>query len=98
MRAHAGQHVEKLDIWLAYVFGCSAVAAVLWLAFRTDNLTDQQFQILRIVLALAGGGVGAVVPGILDLTLNAGTKLALRAGGALAVFVVLYFWSPVYLP
>ncbi len=25
-----------------------------------------------------------------------GAKLALRAGGALAVFVVLYFWSPAH--
>src|SRR5438046_1584324 len=32
MRAHAGQKVEKLDIWLAFVFGCLALAAVLWLA------------------------------------------------------------------
>jgi len=96
MRTHAGQQVRKLDIWLAFVFGCLALAAVLWLAFRSDSLTDQQFEILRIVLALAGGGVGAVIPGILNLDLKAGTGLALRAGGALAVFVVLYFWSPAH--
>src|SRR3954470_3227053 len=96
MRTHAGQQVGKLDIWLAFVFGCLALAAVLWLAFRNDSLNDQQFEILRIVLALAGGGIGAVIPGILNLTLKAGTRLALRAGGALAVFVVLYFWSPAH--
>src|SRR3954465_4721070 len=96
MRPPAPPQVGKLDIWLAFVFGCLALAAVLWLAFRSDSLSNQQFEILRIVLALAGGGVGAVVPGILNLTVNAGTKLALRAGGALAVFVVLYFWSPAH--
>jgi hypothetical protein len=47
-------------------------------------------------LALAGGGVGAVIPGFLDVSMKVGTKLALRAGGALAVFVVLYFWSPAH--
>ena len=96
MSAHAGRQIGKLEIWLAFVFGCLALAAVLWLAFRSDSLNDQQFEILRIVLALAGGGVGAVIPGFLDLTLKAGTRLALRAGGALAVFVVLYFWSPAH--
>src|SRR3954466_3607184 len=96
MRTHAGRQVGKLDIWLAFVFGCLALAAVLWLAFRSDSLSNQQFEILRIVLALAGGGVGAVVPGFLDLHLKAGARLALRAGGALAVFVVLYFWSPAH--
>jgi hypothetical protein len=69
---------------------------MLWLAFREHNLSNQQFEILRIVLALAGGGVVAVFPGFLDVTLKSGTKLTLHAGGALAVFVALYFWSPAH--
>lgn len=96
MNIQAGQQIGRLEIVLALVFGCVALAAALWLAFRSDSLTDQQFEILRIVLALAGGGGGAVVPGFLNLHLEAGSKLALRAGGALAVFVVLYFWSPAH--
>ena len=87
---------RRLQMVLAFVFGCAALAVVLWLAFRAETLSEQQFEILRIVLALAGGGVGAVIPGFLDVTVKAGTKLALRAGGALAVFVVLYFWSPAH--
>jgi hypothetical protein len=63
---------------------------------RGQTLSEQQFEILRIVLALAGGGVGAVIPGFLDVSVKPAAKLALRAGGALAVFVVLYFWSPAH--
>jgi hypothetical protein len=81
---------------LAFLFGCVALAVVLWLAFRGQDLSDQQFEILRTVLALAGGGIAAVIPGFLDVDLKTTTKLALRAGGALAVFVVLYFWSPAH--
>ena len=91
---HASRQVGRLEIVLAFLFGCLALAAVLWLAFRSDSLSNQQFEILRIMLALAGAGVGAVFPGFLDLRVTSGTKLAVRAGGALAVFVVLYFWSP----
>src|SRR5271165_4775854 len=90
------QPTRQLEMGLAFVFGCVALAAVLWLAFRGQTLSEQQFEILRIVLALAGGGVGAVIPGFLDVSVKASTKLALRAGGALAVFVVLYFWSPAH--
>src|SRR5271166_3776825 len=90
------QPTRQLEMALAFVFGGVALAAVLWLAFRAETLNEQQFEILRIVLALAGGGVGAVIPGFLDVSLKASTKLALRAGGALAVFVVLYFWSPAH--
>jgi hypothetical protein len=94
--AQAGRQGGRLEIVLAFTFGCVALAAVLWLAFRSESLSNEQFEILRIVLALAGGGVGAVVPGFLDLNLKAGPRFALRAGGALAVFVVLYFWSPAH--
>ncbi len=87
---------HRLELGLAFAFGCVAIGIVLWLAFRAETLNEQQFEILRIVLALAGGGVGAVIPGFLDVSMKAGTKLALRAGGALAVFVVLYFWSPAH--
>ena len=96
MRAHAGRQIGKPDMWLAFVFGCLGLAAVLWLAFRSDRLADWQFEILRIVLALAGGGIGAVIPGVLSINLETSTRLALRAGGALAVIVVLYFWSPAH--
>ena len=98
MAAHAGQQTpaRRLEMGLAFLFGCVVLAAVLWLAFRGGDLSNQQFEILRIVLALAGGGVGAVIPGFLELNVKAGTQLALRAGGALAVFVVLYFWSPAH--
>jgi hypothetical protein len=96
MAPHAPSQVRWLETVLAFGFGLAALAAVLWLAFRGSELTEQQFEILRIVLALAGGGVGAVIPGFLDLNLKSGSKLALRAGGALAVFVVLYFWSPAH--
>jgi hypothetical protein len=94
MASHAPLQARWLETALAFGFGLAAMATVLWLAFRGSELTEQQFEILRIVLALAGGGVGAVIPGFLDLNLKSGGKLALRAGGALAVFVVLYFWSP----
>jgi hypothetical protein len=92
--AHAPSSARWPETALAFGFGLAALATVLWLAFRGSELTEPQFEILRIVLALAGGGVGAVIPGFLDLNLKSGGKLALRAGGALAVFVVLYFWSP----
>jgi hypothetical protein len=38
--------------------------------------------------------VAAVIPGMLNLRLGLGSQLALRAGGALAVFIVVYFYSP----
>lgn len=98
MRTSAAAHdsERRLGIWLAFVFGCVFVAVILALAFTGNSLDDRRFEILRIVLALAGGGIGGVIPGFLDLNMKAGQKWALRAGGGLAVFVILYFWSPAH--
>jgi hypothetical protein len=59
---------RRLEMGLAV--GCVFLATVLWLAFRAETLSEQQFEILRIVLALAGGGVGAVIPGFLDVSMR----------------------------
>ena len=94
--ASAQDGERRLRILLAFAFGCVFVAVVLTLAFMGNNLDDRRFEILRIVLALAGGGVGGVIPGFLDVNMKVGAKWALRAGGGLAVFIVLYFWSPAH--
>ena len=65
-------------------------AVILAVTFTGDRLDDQRFEVLRIVLAPAGGGIGG---GFLDLNMKAGQKWTLRAGGGLAEFIVLYFWS-----
>jgi len=76
------------------VFGVVFLAALLALAVAIPNPTGPQFEMFRIILALAAGGVAAVIPGLLDIRLGLGSQLALRAGGALAVFSIVYFYSP----
>ena len=79
---------------LAFTFGVLFVTALLVFALFVPNPTIQQFEIVRIILALAAGGVAAMIPGLLSLKLGASANMALRAGGALAVFVIVYFYSP----
>jgi hypothetical protein len=81
---------------LAFTFGVVFVAALLVFALFVPNPTIQQFEIVRIILALAAGGVAAIIPGFLNLQVGAGTHLTLRAGGALAVFAIVYFYSPAH--
>jgi hypothetical protein len=85
---------HKLALVLAFVFGAAFLAALLVLAVAIPNPTQTQFETFRITIALAAGGVAAVIPGLLDLHLKQGARFTLRAGGALAVFVVVYFYSP----
>ena len=51
-------YVKQDGMLLAFAFGCVFIAVVLALAFKGGSLDDRRFEILRIVLALAGGVLG----------------------------------------
>ncbi|MBM0105827.1 hypothetical protein JM946_13890 [Steroidobacter sp. S1-65] len=75
---------------LAFAFGVTFVAVMLILAVVVKNPTSYQYTVFRIVLALATAGVAAMIPGFMV----AKTSTIIRAGGALAVFAIVYFFSP----
>jgi hypothetical protein len=73
-----------------FAFGVIFVITLIVLAIRFPNPTDFQYVVFRIVLALAAAGIAAFIPGFLDVKIST----FLKAGGALAVFAVVYFFSP----
>ncbi len=75
---------------LAFAFGVVFVIVLLILASAVPHPTPFQYTVFRIVLALAAGGVAAMIPGFITIDI----PKVLRAGGALAVFVIVYFYSP----
>jgi len=86
------EHVMKnrTQQQLAFAFGTVFVIAMLVLAVAFPHPTAFQFTVFRVVLALAAAGVAAMVPGFLEVAISTW----LRAGGALGVFVVIYFFNP----
>src|SRR5207302_5923870 len=71
-------------------------AAMLVLAIAFPQPTAFQYEMFRIVLAVACGGVAAVIPGFLAVSMDK-MGIAIRAGGALAVFLLVYFFNPAQL-
>lgn len=80
---------------LAFFFGLCFVAALLVLAVWFPQPTAFQYKVFRIVLALAAAGIAGVIPGMISLKAQPGTALLIHAGGALAVFVMVYLLVPV---
>ena len=78
----------------AFGFGAILVLIMLAIAFICPSPTPFQYTIFRIVLALASAGIAAMIPGFINV--EVGT--AVRAGGAIAVFAIVYFFSPAALP
>ena len=71
-------------------FGVAFIILLIILSIRFPEPTRFQYQVFRTVLALAGAGAAAAFPGFIEVKFGKW----LRAGGALAVFAVLYFVNP----
>jgi len=86
-----GKFMTKSDEkkW-AYLFGTVFVLVLILIAVLIPNPTPFQYTVFRIVLALSAAGVASMIPGFLHLEVSKW----IRAGGALAIFVIVYFYSP----
>ena len=73
-----------------FAFGVIFIITMLVLAVKFPNPKEFPYTVFRIVLAVAIAGVAAFVPGFLQVNVNG----IVRAGGAMAVFVIVYFFSP----
>jgi len=73
-------------------FGCGIlfVALMLIIAIAIPNPTATQWFVFRVVLALAAAGIGAVIPGLIVVNVSK----VVRAGGAIALFVLVYLLNP----
>jgi hypothetical protein len=78
------------DRGLAFAFGLIFVVTVLAIVLAVPDPTPSQWFVFRVVLALAAAGIGAVIPGLLVVHVST----MVRAGGALALFVLVYSMNP----
>lgn len=75
---------------LAYAFGVVFIASVMLLATLFPEPTHFQYLVFRVVLALSAAGVATVLTGFIEIEVSK----RLKAGGALAVFAILFFYNP----
>ena len=88
-RAHGIDH--PIDKYLVFAFGVVFLSVLLWLLFRDSTPLDKdRAHIVRLVSALAAGGMGVVLPGFIEINY----KGFLRAGGGIALFVLVYVYEP----
>lgn len=81
------------DKYLGFIFAVVVIVVILITTVTTPNPTSYQYTVYRIVLSLAAGGIGAVLPGLMEVKF----KGWLRASGAAAFFAIVYFQSPALL-
>ncbi|NQD94153.1 DUF4019 domain-containing protein, partial [Pseudomonas sp. CrR25] len=82
---------EKIAV---FVFGVVFLTVILTLVVVYPYPTLIQFFVFRLVLALSAAGIGALLPGFINIDLPLPLQGGLRAGGALALFASVWFVNP----
>lgn len=75
---------------LSFAFGVVFLCVMLVFSVAFPNPSPIQLKVFITVLALAAGGAGALLPGFIEIQ----HKGLIRAGGAIALVVMVYFFSP----
>lgn len=81
---------KKQQITYSIIVGTIFLVALIGLAIFIQCPTSSQSKIFSVVLSLAAASYAASIPGFLNVRFGA----AVTAGGALGVFVIVFFWSP----
>lgn len=88
------KHVAPTISLAGFVVGVVGIASVLLLVAINPTPTQAQWIVFKIVLALGSAGFAMALTGFISVNMELGKKVAINAGGSLAVFVVVFFWDP----
>lgn len=90
------QPASRAEKLLAAVFGVVFLAVILYAALREEQIQGAtKAWMLNVVAAISASGFAALIPGFLNLSVKHKTLVAIRSGGALAVFVLVFVVRPV---
>ena len=84
---------KERQLFVASIFGVAFLAILLATAIIIPNPTSSQETTFRIIMAISASAFAGIIPGVMDVKLT-WTNFVLRASGALAVFVIVYFYAP----
>ena len=84
----------SLEIILTFSFGVLALIVLFVIGLLVDQPNQLLSLVSRVTLALACAGIAAMLPGFIQLNIASHTNLAIRAGGAVAIFVLVYLVDP----
>lgn len=91
---HMPELSQQRQILLAFAFGVIVLFFLLIVSLFIPVPSQYQEMLFRITISIAVSGIGAVIPGFLNLQLKFWGQVAIRAGGALAIFIIIYFFNP----
>jgi len=79
---------------ISLVLGIVLTLTALVLSFVFSKPTALQAQLIRSTFALGAGGLASQIPGLLNIQLSVNSQATITAAGAIAVYIVTFFFRP----
>lgn len=76
------------------ISGSLGVFVMLFVAIFIPTPTEFQYFIFRVIISISGAGIGGIIPGFINLRMEKEKLFAIRAGGAIALFIITYLINP----
>jgi hypothetical protein len=83
-----------LAVGFGFVFVTVIAAVAIWITATDRQPPPAAFLLFRVIVALAAAGVGAVLPGMLDVEISGGNGLLIKAACGFGLFVIIYLINP----
>lgn len=77
---------------IVLTIGIISMITVFITILKYPNPTKPQLQVFRVLLALSAACIASVIPGYVNLETK--THLVMSAGGAIAIFILVYVVNP----
>jgi hypothetical protein len=92
--AETGRSSPPFDRFAATGAALVIVGLAVFLLVRNEPIADPKlFFVMRVIMSFSAAMLGATIPGFLDLKWS-GSGLAVRSGGAVALFVLTFVYTP----
>ena len=87
------QAISNWEKIAGFVFGIAFITALLSITVLIPDPTPTQYATFKTILALAAAGVGGIFAGAIQVE-GSIQKWSIRAGGAIALFAIVFFFTP----
>ena len=84
----------QLERYSIFIFGIVFLEIMITLSIWIPEPSKTQFFTFKVAIALSAAGIGALIPGLLEINVPFLPPGVVKAGGAVSFFVLIWFTDP----
>jgi len=84
----------NIERYSVFIFGVTFLSVMIILSIWIPEPTKSQFFTFKLAMALSAAGIGALLPGLLELNIPLIPTSFIKASGAIGLFIIVWYTDP----